>query len=112
MGTYEKPVRQNAHDAKSVCSLHNLIRRDAVSLFYPVIPLLGNRIALEDIPEKGYHAPEDDDDETDAQDPDVNLLSSKAQKEEPNAELDEHHVEDVAGSSESLPLPYALAGNQ
>lgn len=77
MGIYEKLVRQNVYDVKSVCSLYNLIWCDVVFFFYFVILLFGNRIVLEDILEKGYYVLEDDDDEIDVQDLDVNFLSSK-----------------------------------
>lgn len=102
--TYKEPIRQNTHDTEGVGCLYNLIRSHAVASGYPIVPLLGNRVALENVPKEADHAPQHNNDETDAQNPNIYLLRGKAQEEEADAELDEHHVEDVAGSSKSLPL--------
>ena len=96
--THEKPIRKHTHDTEGIRSLHDLVGGHTVTGRYPVVPLLFHGATLKYVPEESDKAPEDNDDETDSQYPDVYLLGRQSEQEETNAELDQHHVENVRGA--------------
>lgn len=61
----------------------------------PKIPLFLNGSALKNVVKENDEAPDADDDQADAYDPVVDFSSRQAQQKDANAQLDEHHVDDI-----------------
>ena len=68
------------------------------------VPLFLDGTALEHVPEEDDCAPDGDDGQTDPDDPCVHRFDRQSQEEDTNAQLDEHHVEDISRGRQSLPL--------
>ena len=102
--THIKPITQDSHDAQCICSGNNLIRRHTLAVIERVVPLPRDGLALEEIPEEEHDTPDSHDHEASPEDVAVNLLDGEAEEEDADAELDEHHVDDVRCCCEGLPL--------
>lgn len=94
--THKQPIRQNRQRRHGIRRRHNFGRRHAAPPGDPIVPLLVDGAALEDVPEEDGEAPDGDDEDADAEDPGVHLLGGgEAEEEDADAELDEAHEDDV-----------------
>lgn len=68
------------------------------------VPLLVNGVALKEVPEEDYGAPDEDDDKRDTKNPDIGTLGGDAEEEDADGEFNEHHDDDVCSYGKGLPL--------
>lgn len=103
--TYKKPIRQDSHGTKSVYRRSDFAAPSTVAAGDSKVPLSLNRCALEeDVPDEDAETPECDNDQGDSDGPDVHPLCGESQQKNANAQLDKHHINDVDGDREGLPL--------
>lgn len=102
--TYVEPVRNNRENADGVGRVDNILAASAATLRNSVIPLLGDGHTLENIPEKDAHSVETNDDETNLEDGAIDFLGRQSKEEYTDAELEEHHGQNISNRGERLPL--------
>ena len=78
-GTHVEPVAQDAHDAQCIRRRDNLVHLDALRSLDCVVPLRFNGVALEDVPEEEYDAPDCHDGERAPERVAVDLLDGEAE---------------------------------